>query len=152
MTYLIRSAERRRGRGSVLSAEEVEVRFARHHRPRRDLGFAVEIEEAGIDRSRLELSAPKALAGDGGPPLRAPRSEVGASAAALKGELRRLRPQEAEGIEALDGEIAELVAELAALRASRDEALRRAFSKGHVVTLAEVLAQAEAFEQRRAQG
>ena len=49
-------------------------------------------------------------------------------------------------------EIAELVAELAALRASRDEALRRAFSKGHVVTLAEVLAQAEAFEQRRAQG
>lgn len=152
MTYLIRSSERRRGRGSILSAPAIEVRFVRCYRPRRDLGFATEMEEAGIDRSRVEISAPKALAGDDGPPLRAPRTEVEASAAALKRELRRLRPQEAEDIEALDREISTAAEALQAFRNRREEALRGAFPKGQIVTLAEVLAEAEAFEQRLEQG
>ncbi len=146
MTYLMKASHPKRGRGSVISTEDLQVSFARRYRPKRDLGFATEVEPAGIDRKRLDLHAREALRGDGSKAYDSwARNCCEASAAALKRLLRRLRPQDTEEIRELDERLAAKWGELEELQSCRDEAVRRAFSKGHVVTLAEVLGKANAF-------
>lgn len=65
------------------------------------------------------------------------RTGIPATAAGVKKHLRRIRPQELERIQALDEEIRMLSRKRAAL-------IREAFTRGHVVTLAEVKAKADA--------
>ncbi|HVX32809.1 MAG TPA: hypothetical protein VHA80_06665 [Solirubrobacterales bacterium] len=60
-----------------------------------------------------------------------------ASAAGIKKVCRRLRPQEAARIVAIDTEIAELEGRIEEARDRRQEAVREAWARGNVVLLAE---------------
>lgn len=66
------------------------------------------------------------------------RAGAQASAAGIKKVCRRLRPREAERIEAIDAEIAELERRVAEARDRRQEAVREAWARAHVVRLAEL--------------
>lgn len=63
---------------------------------------------------------------------------VAASAEGIKTVLRRLRPQEADLLEAIDRDIEHLQAQLDALRARRKDILHVAWQRGNVVRLNEV--------------
>ena len=65
------------------------------------------------------------------------RASAQASAAGIKKVCRRLRPQEAGRIEAIDAEIAELEGRIAAARDRLQEAVREAWGRANVVRLAE---------------
>lgn len=70
-----------------------------------------------------------------------------ATAASVKKAVRRLRDQEAEKLDAIDGEIAELEQQIAALRTRRVEVVREAWTKGNVVRLAELEQMADEYEK-----
>lgn len=60
------------------------------------------------------------------------------TAEGVKGVIRELRPQEAEELDAIDAEVAELERRLGTLQTRRREVLQAGFQKGHVVTLKQV--------------
>jgi hypothetical protein len=62
--------------------------------------------------------------------------------------IRRLRPQEVEQLAAIDVRLEEAERVLGEIRSERDEAVRRAFAKGHVVTVSELTEMAERHEQQ----
>jgi pimeloyl-ACP methyl ester carboxylesterase len=68
------------------------------------------------------------------------------SAEGVKAGLRRLREREAEALDRIDGEMAELRARLGALRAAREDLVKVAWRNGNVVRLQEVH---EAIEEAR---
>ena len=72
-------------------------------------------------------------------------SSVPLTAEGVRAVVRRLRPQEAERLDALD-------AEEQRLRERRKELMAEAWAKGHVVTVAEVRALADAALARRKKG
>lgn len=72
-----------------------------------------------------------------------------ATAAGIKKVCRRLRPQEAEGIDSIDTEIAELERRIAEAWDRRQEAVREAWSRANVVRLAEFEALAAHWEAAR---
>lgn len=94
-------------------------------------GLFTKVEDAGWDRSWLVVHAGYVA------------RTVPASAEGVKSIIRRLRDQEAAKLEAIDQRIAELEEALSKARAGREEALREAWRKGNVVTLAEVKAVAD---------
>ena len=63
---------------------------------------------------------------------------VAATAGGVKSVLRRLRPQEAEQLDAIDADIARLQAQLDALKEQRKQALHTAWQRGNVVRLKEL--------------
>lgn len=138
-----------------VQAPRIQTRWAEHYRTKREhsvagLGTIREVEAAGIDRSRLLVwpshesqearpRPPRVLRADGqaGQAGRGAARTVAASAAALKGTVRRLRAQEAAGIAAADARIAAALAELADARAERKRAVAAAWVRGNVVRLNE---------------
>lgn len=72
------------------------------------------------------------------------RREIDATAAAVKSAVRRLREREAVEIAAIDAEIEELRSRHIEATARRKAALARGFANGHVITLAEAKAIADA--------
>lgn len=60
------------------------------------------------------------------------------TAAAVKSVVRRLRPEEAAVLDEIDTEIAAVTARLKELRSQRAAAVQAAWTKAHVVRLAEV--------------
>jgi hypothetical protein len=153
VTFLLKASHPKRGRNSVLTADDLQVRFPRKHKPtgRRIGGLFTEVTDAGVDRKRLELYPRDGRTGDGRPAHAAwARNEAGASGADLKRTIRRLRPQEAEQLAAIDARLEEAKRVLGEIRDERDEAVRKAFAKGHVVTVAELTEMAERHERRLA--
>jgi hypothetical protein len=71
------------------------------------------------------------------------RARATATAAGIKKFCRRLRPQEAEGIDSIDAEIAVLERRIGEARDRREKAVREAWAKAAVVRLVE-------FEERAA--
>jgi hypothetical protein len=63
---------------------------------------------------------------------------VAATAEGVKSVLRRIRPQEAEQLDAIDADIGRLQAQLDALRDQRKQALHAAWQRGNVVRLKEL--------------
>jgi hypothetical protein len=64
----------------------------------------------------------------------------------VKKVCRELRPAEAAEIEAIDAEIARLESVISITRDRREEAVREAWGKAHVVRLAEMEERARRFE------
>lgn len=65
------------------------------------------------------------------------------TAADVRRQFRRLRPQEAAVLDGIDQQITDHEAALRQLRSDRAKVLKEAFAKGHMVTVKEVLAIAE---------
>lgn len=64
--------------------------------------------------------------------------EIDRTAASLKSAVRRLRPQEAELLKEIDAKIKEAVAVVTTLRGERKALMSEAWTKAHVVRLAEI--------------
>ncbi len=64
--------------------------------------------------------------------------EVPRTAAGVKAVLRRLRPEEAAQLDEIDAQITEAQERLAALRKEREAKVKEAWTRAHVVRLAEV--------------
>lgn len=130
-------------RSPYVVAEEIGVKHPEIHRDtgRRIGGLVPIVESTGRrDRKRLELEVLRGTTARGGEPSRSrDRVDTDASGAGVKRVCRRLRPQEAERLAAIDGEIAEIEADLRAARDRRESLVREAFAKGHVVRLAQML-------------
>lgn len=144
MTFLVRDGGRPRGR-DVRDAAELVVRYGRKRRVKRirevaGLGSIREVEDVGIDRGVLDVTGINLTANpryhEGGR-QRAGHNQATATAAGLKRVVRKLRAQEAERLAELDAEIARLNDDLRDARLRRQELLQEAFTKGHVLTLAE---------------
>jgi len=151
VTFLLRASHPKRGRNSVLTTDDLQVRFRHKVKAtgRQIGGLFTEVTDAGIDRKHLELHSRDGRAGDGRPAHASwARNEAGATGAAVKRILRRLRPQEAEQLAAIDARLEQAKRALAEIRGERDEAVRRAFAKGHVVTVSELTEMAEHHERR----
>jgi hypothetical protein len=82
-----------------------------------------------IDRSRLDITSPD---------VSSFVFRVAATGEGVKRVLRRLRPQEAELLDGIDRQIAELQERLAALKEERNQALQLAWRHANVVRLQEV--------------
>jgi hypothetical protein len=151
--YLLRAAIRKRGRNSVVIAEELKVEhpmIMRRVKVRETpLGPIGRLESTGKrDRRRLHFIVSKGTIGTGAQTSRSRHQvEAQASATATKKVIRSLRPQDAEKIDALDQEIDALEAQRKGLCERRDKAVREAFSKGHVVRVSQLEEMAAAFER-----
>ena len=82
-----------------------------------------------IDRRKLDIRSPQVS----GYVFR-----VAATAGGIKGVLRRIRPQEATALDAIDQDIADLQARLDALKELRKETLHVAWQRANVVRLKDV--------------
>ena len=91
--------------------------------------FAHSIGTGRVDRRKFDITSPQVS----GYVFR-----VAASAEGVKTVLRRLRPQEADLLEAIDRDVEHLQAQLDALRARRKDILHVAWQRGNVVRLNEV--------------
>jgi hypothetical protein len=151
VTFLLKASHPKRGRNSVLTTDDLQVRFRHKVKPtgKQIGGLFTEVTDAGVDRKHLELYPREGRTGDG---RRAhspwARNEADATGAGVKQVLRRLRPQEAEQLAAIDARLEEAKRALDEIRDERDEAVRGAFSKGHVVTVSELTQMAERHEQQ----
>lgn len=135
-----------RGPGSVASIpdEQLRVRHVVLHKPtgRRIGGVFTEVERAGVDSKRVELTAKERGSwrrGNGGD-LSSPYPRFAVSD--TRNHVRRLREQESEALMLLDSEIMALQERIRHLRGERDRAVRQAFSRGHKVTQAELVKRA----------
>jgi len=81
------------------------------------------------DHNKLDISSPE---------VRSFVFRVAATAEGVKSVLRRIRPQEAQLLDAIDADIAQLQAQLEGLKQRRAEALQRAWQQGNVVRLKDV--------------
>jgi len=144
--YLLRTGPRRT---DVVQVGQIGARHPEINRVKRDYGVFREVEGTGRrDRRFVRIFATRGDE-DRGPQVsyaHGGRSSAGAvaytssNAAGVKSVLRRLRPQEAEELDALDREIAELQQQLGQVRNRRMEVIQRAWASGHVVRLQEVQA------------
>ena len=91
--------------------------------------FAHTVGTGRIDRRKFDITSPQ---------VSSYVFRVAASAEGVKSVLRRLRPQEADLLEAIDRDIEQLQAQLDALRERRKDTVRTAWQRGNVVRLNEV--------------
>ncbi len=82
-----------------------------------------------IDRARLDISSPE---------VRSFVFRIAATAEGVKSVLRRIRPQEAGLLDAIDADLARLQTQLDALKQRRADILHRAWQHGNVVRLKDV--------------
>jgi hypothetical protein len=136
VTFLLKASHPKRGRNSVLTADDLQVQFGRKFKPtgRQIGGLFTEVTGAGVHRKRFELYPPDGRTGDGRPahPPWA-RNEAAATGADVKRVIRRLRPQEAEQLAAIDVRLEEAKRVLDEIRDERDEAPQglRQGTRGH---------------------
>lgn len=91
--------------------------------------FAHSVGTGRIDRRKFDITSPQ---------VSSYVFRVAASAEGVKSVLRRLRPHEAELLDAIDRDIEHLQTQLEALRERRKETLHTAWQRGNVVRLNEV--------------
>lgn len=135
--YVVKERHNRYVQADEVTAVREEVTRAARRQPMSDLGFTV-IEGTGRYRTdvlRLLIKDCRRAAGQKYGML---RPLIHRSAAGVKGTLRRLRPEEAERLDALDARIEEAENALTLLRVERRDTVREAWAKAHVVRLAEV--------------
>ena len=151
--YLIKAGIRRRGRNSVAIAEELAVEhpiiFRQAEVRETPIGAIGRLESTGRrDRARFHFIVRKGTVGTGAETSRSRhQAEARATAAATKKVVRSLRPQDAEKIDRIDRELAALEESRQELCECRDEAVRQAFSKGHVVRVSQLEEMAAAYER-----
>lgn len=151
--YLIRAGIRRRGRNSVAIAEELAVEhpiiFRQAEVRETPIGPIGRLESTGRrDRARFRFVVREGTVGTGAQTSRSRnQTEAGATAAETKKVIRSLRSQDAEEIHRIDRELAELDESRRELCERRDEAVRKAFSKGHVVRVSALEEMAAAYER-----
>jgi hypothetical protein len=113
---------------SELTAEHPEIRKTAYS----NLGgfrFGHSTGTGRIDSRKLDIRSPQ---------VSSYVFRVPATAEGVKSVLRRIRPQEAAALDAIDQDIADLQARLDALRERRKDALHAAWQRANVVRLKEV--------------
>ena len=113
---------------SELTVEHPEIRKIRYS----NLGgfrFGHSTGTGRFDHGKLDIRSPQ---------VSSYVFRVPATAEGVKSVLRRIRPQEAEQLDAIDADIAQLQAELDALKERRKQALHTAWQRGNVVRLKEL--------------
>lgn len=142
--YLVKAGPRRRGRNSVVIADELMVEHPIQFRlagsRQTPIGRVGRLESTGKrDSRRFRFIVREGTLGTGVKTSRSrAQAESSTSAAEVKKVVRALRPQEEEKLDAIDQQRHELHEQLDALEAQRDELVRSAFSKGNVVRVAEL--------------
>lgn len=103
-------------------------------------GLFKEVESTGRrNRKRLSISVVSGTTARGSKVSpRREQVEAAATAAGVKQVCRRLRPQEAEAIARADRRIAQLEGDLRRARDGREQDVKAAWAKAHVVRLAEM--------------
>ena len=134
--YLIRI--RQRGERSVALSERLTVTYADKWRQRGRLS-----ESAGILKSKLWVRVLDDAQDGFGRAQRGEDLTFDKSRAAARQVIRRLRPQEQKVLDHLDAEIASTEAQLNELREDKDKALRDAWSRGAIIPLHELIAEAD---------
>lgn len=146
VTYLVRAPAARRGR-DVRVADELRVRWGRKTKEVsvRDspIGRIRQVTDAGVDHRTLVVLGRTRDGREG------TRAWGPATAAGLKRIVRHLRPAEAARLADLDAGIAAMEAQLREARETRQALLQEAFTKGHVVTLAEAKALVDTRKETR---
>ncbi len=126
------------GGTDVVQAAGVRVTHAERRRVKGTIGgIFTEVETCGFDHSKLNIRTQDTI-GSYGRKDSMRQAVVPKTAAGVKTRLRRLRPQEAEVIAAIDAKIERLQAELAESRTARRVAVREAWTKAHVVRLSDL--------------
>lgn len=111
-----------------LTAEYPEVRNVRYH-SLGGLRVGHSVGTGRIDRRKLDIKSPD---------ISSYVFRVPATAEGIKAVLRRIRPQEASLLDAIDAEVAKVQIELDALKQRRKEVVHTAWLRGNVVRLKEV--------------
>lgn len=161
MVYLVRPSAGRRiwngVRPEIGTAEEIEARYRAKDRIRdvrevEGLGSIATRETLpGVRKNRLTLSVRGWIDGFGRTRKGGPHTSMHGlqrNADEIKSRVRRIRPQEAAAIEAIDREVEDLLAQAWAKRQERERLLREAWSKAHKVGLGEVVELADAALER----
>jgi hypothetical protein len=152
--FLIKAGRRPRGRNSVIVATELNVQHPIKYRraEERDtpIGRIRRLESTGKrDSRRFHFSVAKGTFGTGNSTSEHRcQTESSATAAGVKKVVRVLRPQEEEKLDALDRRRRELLDRLDEVESDRDELVREAFSKGHVVRISDLEEMAVEYERR----
>jgi hypothetical protein len=143
-TYILKP---RRGQSPV-TGQEVDVTYNERRRPvgKPTMGFQV-VEHASWDHNNVRVTVHNGKT-ELGTRRPARRAEGGRSpdryafvpwtATGIKTVLRKMRPEEAERIAAVDEEIAVLEEQIRERRPARAEIVEEAFRRGHVVRLNEL--------------
>jgi len=113
---------------STIRATHPEIRKVRYH-SLAGMRIGHSVGTGRIDRKKIDISSPDASSFV---------FRIAATAEAIKAVLRRIRPQEAEVLDAIDRDIADVQSRLNALKDRRQDALRTAWQRAHVVRLAEI--------------
>lgn len=154
--FLVYIGRNNDGTNRIVQAPQLRTQYREVTRVKRVIpGLGQEVEHAGWDNSQLLVKAAAVWGGDDAvtrhteePVLRSNGTRaqdnvsggyVRATAAGVKARARRIRPEEAATIDQLDQELRGLEWAMGELRRRRSEAVREAWSKGHVVRLNEVL-------------
>lgn len=137
MTLLVKV----KGRGprsiATIEPEHFTCSYTAILRQRSSIGGIPVMEGSGrYNKTHVQFALNEALRGDGLKGVYPARGEF--PVADVKKHLRRLREEEAEQIAEFDSDIESLIDELNELRKQRDELVRQAWSKAHVVTQKEI--------------
>ena len=118
----------RLSQASDITVEHPEIRKVRYS----NLGgfrFGHSVGTGRIDGRKLDIRSPQ---------VSSYVFRVSATAEGIKSVLRRLRPREAEQLDAIDADIARLQAQIDGLKEQRKQALHTAWQRGNVVRLKEL--------------
>lgn len=121
----------------VVQTEKLVLRFLHLYRSEGKLDIGGISGNRLIDTGRVDKNVVETTVKNWG-------FRIGLTAVGVKAQLRRLRPQEAELLAKQDEYIDHLRSELRSAEQMRKALLRDAFTKGHVVTVAELRQVAEA--------
>lgn len=149
MAFLVKAGLRSRGRNSVVVTSDLLVEhpilYRRAETRDSPIGAINRLESTGKrDARRFRLVVREGTLGTGAKTSRSRcQVDTAATAAATKKVVRVLRHQEEEELAEIDKRRAELHQQLDDLENDRDELVRRAFSKGHVVRVAALEERAE---------
>lgn len=142
MAFLVKAGMKSRGRNSVVVATELmvehPVEFRRVETRKSPIGNIGRSESTGKrDTRRFRYIVREGTFGTGSKTSRSRcQTESPTSAAGTKKVVRVLRYQEEQKLDAIDKERRELYEQIEELENKRDELVREAFSKGHVVRVA----------------
>lgn len=123
----------------VVDDDDLQVQYREVRRAIRDLGIGTLVEHAGWDKSHLRLGARRATEAGGRKISSGHGVIVASTAAGVKTALRRLRPEDQAELDGIDAEIVRLRGLIADCRRQREAAVARAWTKAHVVRLADTI-------------